>query len=78
MSMNTTTVLIDNTTIAGAGRAIYITSRTDAGGTSHAEEYYSQYPDALAIDSISLAELLTAYFPHIGLAISVRRNILGT
>jgi hypothetical protein len=51
-------VLLDNTTIAGAGRCIYSADQRTMGGR-HAQEYYSKFPDAPEEDSRSLAEFLT-------------------
>jgi hypothetical protein len=54
------TVIIDNTTFASAGRAIYHGDKRTDGG-KHAEEYYQSYPDAVFLDKQSLAEFLTAF-----------------
>jgi hypothetical protein len=54
-----TRILLDNTTFAASGRAIYCGDLKTEGGV-HAEEYYRKYSDAEVIDRRSLAELLTA------------------
>jgi hypothetical protein len=59
MKADSTVVMIDNTTFASAGRAIYFGS-TDTEGGRHAEDYYRRYSDAISLDRQSLAEFLTA------------------
>jgi hypothetical protein len=59
MKEDKTVVMIDNTTYASAGRAIY-SGRKDTEGGRHAEDYYRRYPDAVSLDRQSLAEFLTA------------------
>jgi hypothetical protein len=57
--MSQTTVLIDNTTFAAAGRTFYF-PRLDTEGGRHAHEYYARYHDARALDWQSAGEFLTA------------------
>jgi hypothetical protein len=59
MKDDRTAVMIDNTTYAAAGRAIYFGDKSTKGGM-HAEDYYRRYPDAISLDRQSLAEFLTA------------------
>lgn len=53
------TVLIDNTTFAAAGRSFY-RYHPKAEGGHHARSYYTRYHDARALDLQSTAEFLTA------------------
>src|SRR3984885_4079067 len=55
-----TTILIDNTTIAGAGRILYEHDGSTVEGSAHAQRYFSEYKDARNLDRISFAEFLTA------------------
>lgn len=59
MKYGQTFVMIDNTTFASAGRAMYHGDKNTYGGT-HAKDYYTRYPDAISLDRQSLAEFLTA------------------
>jgi hypothetical protein len=54
-----TRVLLDYTSFAAAGRAIYYGDLGTEGGR-HASSYYELYADARTEDQRSLAEVLTA------------------
>jgi hypothetical protein len=58
LNVKRTVIQVDNTTLAGAGRAVYRGSATLGG--QHADGYYRDRPDAIQDDVRSLAELLTA------------------
>jgi hypothetical protein len=57
--MSETSVLIDNSTFAAAGRVFYLSDAATEGGR-HAREYYAAYHDARALDWQSAGEFLTA------------------
>lgn len=57
--MAETTVLIDNTTFAAAGRTFYLADQASEGGR-HARAYHAAYQDAKALDRQSAGEFLTA------------------
>lgn len=60
MRQTETVVLIDNTTFASAGRAMYHGNKETKGG-EHAEDYSLRYPNAISLDRHSLAEFLRAF-----------------
>jgi hypothetical protein len=67
MSNETETfALIDNTTLAAAGRAMY-RELPGSEGNFHAQDYYSRFPDLIEEEKKSLAELITAVvlFDHL-------------
>ena len=54
-----TQALIDNTTLAAAGRALYADNGfTSAHGSEHATDYYRRFPDMRVEDCASFAEFL--------------------
>jgi hypothetical protein len=61
-----TFALIDNTTLAAAGRAMY-REVPGSEGYLHARDYYSRFPDLIEEEKKSLAELITAVvlFDHL-------------